>query len=137
MGIDYRIKDGKRCELLAADWLISQGCHVYTHVMEQGPVDIVALSPNNEWLFFDVKKASRRKDGSIINRTLNEKQRKIGVRLLYVDVETGECHLYPHQFNPGPVSEQNAGNRRFKGVKPQATSSLLRPKSPPPDESCS
>lgn len=133
MTIDYRIRDGKRCELIAADWLISQGCHVFTHVMEQGPVDIVALSPKNEWLFFDVKKASRRRNGSIINRTLTKKQQKLGVRLLYVDIDTGECHLYPHQFNPGPVSEQNAANRWFKGVKLQATSSLLRPKSPPQD----
>jgi hypothetical protein len=133
MTIDYRIRDGKRCELIAADWLISQGCHVFTHVMEQGPVDIVALSPKNDWLFFDVKKASRRRNGSIINRTLTKKQQKLGVRLLYVDIDTGECHLYPHQFNPGPVSEQNAANRWFKGVRLQATSSLLRPKSPPQD----
>jgi hypothetical protein len=133
MTIDYRIRDGKRCELIAADWLISQGCHVFTHVMEQGPVDVVALSPKNEWLFFDVKKASRRRNGSIINRTLTKKQQKLGVRLLYVDIDTGECHLYPHQFNPGPVSEQNAANRWFKGVRLQATSSLLRPKSPPQD----
>ena len=133
MAIDYRIRDGKRCELIAADWLISQGCHVFTHVMEQGPVDVVALSPKNEWLFFDVKKASRRRNGSIINRTLTKKQQKLGVRLLYVDIDTGECHLYPHQFNPGPVSEQNAANRWFKGVRLQATSSLLRPKSPPQD----
>jgi len=130
---NYRNVEGKRCEIIAIDWLLSQGCYTYTPTMEQGPVDIVALSPKGECLFFDVKKASRREDGSIISRTLKEKQKRLGVRLLYVDVETKECHLYPHQFNPFPSSATNAGNRRFNGAKPEAISSLLRPKSPPQD----
>jgi Holliday junction resolvase-like predicted endonuclease len=130
---NYRNVEGKRCELIAVDWLLSQGCYTYTQTMEQGPIDIVALSPKGEWLFFDVKKASRREDGSIISRVLETKQKKLGVRLLYVDLETNECHLYPHQFNVKQTSEQNAGNRQFNGVKPEAISSLLHLESPPQD----
>lgn len=130
---NYRNVEGKRCELIAVDWLLSQGCYTYTQTMEQGPIDIVALSPKGEWFFFDVKKASRREDGSIISRVLEAKQKKLGVRLLYVDIDTNECHLYPHQFNVKQTSVQNAGNRQFNGVKPAAISSLLHLESPPQD----
>ncbi len=130
---NYRNVEGKRCELIAVDWLLSQGCYTYTQTMEQGPIDIVALSPKGEWFFFDVKKASRREDGSIISRVIKPKQKKLGVRLLYVDIDTNECHLYPHQFNVKKTSVKNAGNRQFNGVKPAAISSLLHLESPPQD----
>ena len=129
---NYRNVEGKRCELIAIDWLLSQGCYTYTPTMEQGPIDIVALSTKGEWFYFDVKKASRREDGTIISRLLSSKQKKLGVRLLYVDPDTGECHLYPHQFNKSPYSESQATCRN-NGVKPQAISSLLHPKSPQQD----
>lgn len=129
---NYRNVEGKRCELIAVDWLLSQGCYTYTPTMEQGPIDIVALSPKGDWFYFDVKKASRRTEGTIISRLLTSKQKKLGVRLLYVDPDTGECHLYPHQFNLKPDSEQKA-RCRMEGIKPQAISSLLHLESPPQD----
>ena len=129
---NYRNVEGKRCELIAIDWLLAQGCYTYTPTMEQGPIDIIALSPKSEWFSFDVKKASRRTEGTIISRLLSSKQKKLGVRLLYVDPDTGECHLYPHQFNLKPDSEQKA-RCRMEGIKPQAISSLLHPESPPQD----
>ena len=133
MGPDHRICDGKRSELVAAEWLLSQGCYVYAPFIEQGPVDLIALSPKGELLMFDVKTVARRENGTIISRTLKQKQQQLGVRLLYVDLVTHECHLYPHQFNIKKSSEQNAGNRRFNGVKPEAISSLLHQESPPQD----
>ena len=62
--------------------------------MEQGPVDLVVLDKSGEWHYFDVKTVSRRKDESIISRTLTDLQRQIGVQLVYVDLETGEVHKY-------------------------------------------
>ena len=129
---NYRNVEGKRCELIAISWLLAQGCYTYTPTMEQGPIDIIALSPEGKWFYFDVKKASRRAEGTIISRLLNPKQKKLGVRLLYVDSDTGECHLYPHQFNPSSDSEHKAACR-MEGIKPQAISSLLHPKSSPQD----
>jgi hypothetical protein len=121
--------DGKRSELLASDWLFAQGCHVYMHVLEQGPIDIIALSPKGEILLFDVKTVSRREDGTIISRTLKQKQQDLGVRLLYVDLVTHECHLYPHQFNPSRLSVQNASNRQHGGGKVPTIGGLLHPES--------
>lgn len=132
---DRRIRDGKRSELIAADWLLSQNCYVYQPFVEQGPIDLIALSPTGELLCFDVKTVGRRKNGSIISRLLKEPQQKLGVRLLYVDLETGQCALYPHQLEAPQsnfqksaqrVAEQNASNRHFGGGKVPTISSLLR-----------
>lgn len=54
--LDIRNSFGKRCELIAAEWLLSQGCYVYAPFVEQGPVDLIALSAGNQWFYFDVKK---------------------------------------------------------------------------------
>ena len=91
--------DGKRCELLAANWLFSQGYYVYSPLLEQGPVDLVSISPDGEVLLFDVKKVARRDNGTIVSRRLTDDQRKLGVKLIYVDMEQNVCGLYTHQIN--------------------------------------
>lgn len=134
---DNKIACGKQSELLAATWLIGQGCYVYQPFIEQGPVDLVALTPEGEMHLFDVKTVSRRKDGSVISRTLKESQQALGVRLLYVDRDTHECHLYPHQFRSSQYSAQQAANRHSGGEINPTISSLLHPKSSPTDQSSS
>ena len=113
--LDTRNGFGKRCELIAAEWLLSQNCFVYAPFVEQGPVDLIALAPGHQWFFFDVKKVGRRKDGSIISRTLTSRQLSLGIRLLYVDIETKRVELHPYQFSTKPFSETDP-----------TTSSLLR-----------
>ena len=133
-GPDKNIASGKRSELLAAEFLIDQGCYVYSPFIEQGPVDLVALDQTGTFHYFDVKTLSRRSDGTIISRTLTDLQRKLGIQLLYVCLDTGQVHKYPHQFPRDVVpkqSAQNAGNRRFSGVKPATISELLHPESLP------
>ena len=132
---DHRIAYGKQSELIAAAWLIGQGCYVYQPFIEQGPVDLVALTPEGEMHLFDVKTVSRRKNGTVISRTLKERQQTLGVRLLYVDRDTNECHLYPHQFRPSQYSTQQAANRQNGGVINPTISSLLHPASSPIDQS--
>ena len=134
---DHRIAYGKQSELIAAAWLIGQGCYVYQPFIEQGPVDLVALTPEGEIHLFDVKTVSRRKDGSVISRTLKQGQQALGVRLLYVDRDTNECHLYPHQFRSSQYSAQQAANRHSGGELDPTISSLLHLKSSPTDRSSS
>ena len=104
----HQVRDGKRSELIAASWLMSQNCYVYTPFIEQGPIDLIALTPKGELLLFDVKTVGRRKNGSIISRLLTDTQKKLGVRLLYVDLETGSCALYPYQLSRSP--QNHGGN---------------------------
>ena len=139
-GPDNNIASGKRSELIAAEYLIGQGCYVYTPFIEQGPVDIIALDKNGVFHYFDVKTLSRRSDDSIISRTLTDLQRKLGVQLLYVCLETHDVHKYPHHFNRHTApknSAQNAANRRFNGEKPATISELLHPESSQTDQSSS
>ena len=143
---DHRIRDGKRSELIAADWLLSQGCYVYQPFLEQGPIDLIALSPTGELLCFDVKTVGRRKNGSIISRLLKPAQLKLGVRLLYVDLESGRCALFPHQIdtpqtnfqkNGNKIAIKNASNRHFGGGSVPTIDELVRQESLPKDQSSS
>lgn len=137
-GPDNNICMGKRSELIAASYFLSKGCYVYSQIIEQGPIDLIVLDKKGNLLLFDVKTVSRRKEGTIVSRTLTELQRKLGVQLVYVCLETGEVHRYPHQFSqesPHKWSERNAANRQFKGEKPLTISELLHPKSLQKDQS--
>ena len=84
----HQVRDGKRSELIAASWLMSQNCYVYTPFIEQGPIDLIALTPKGELLLFDVKTVGRRKDGSIISRLLSDIQKKL-VSVFCMWTETG------------------------------------------------
>lgn len=138
---DHKSRDGKGSELIAAAWLMSQDCYVYSPFIEQGPIDLIALTPEGEFLLFDVKKVGRRKDGSIISRQLKPLQRKLGVRLLYVDMETNRCALYPHQLSRFPKAQgtinaaKQASSRHFGGDPVPTIDGLLHQDSPPPDQS--
>ena len=140
---DHKVREGKRSELLAAEWLMAQDCYVYTPFIEQGPIDLIALTPKGEFLLFDVKTVGRRKNGSIISRLLSDTQKKLGVRLLYVDLETGSCALYPYQLSRSPqnhavkYAERQASNRHFYGGQVPTIDGLLHPTSSLIDQSYS
>lgn len=89
-------KKGILAELLAAHWLVSQGFWVFKPHGQHGPVDLIAISKNGKTYYFDVKAISRRVDGSHINRTLSSFQKKVGLMVLYVDLQTYEvCYTEP------------------------------------------
>ena len=140
---DHKVREGKRSELLAAEWLMAQDCYVYTPFIEQGPIDLIALTPKGEFLLFDVKTVGRRKNGSTISRLLTDTQKKLGVRLLYVDLETGSCALYPYQLSRSPqnhavkYAERQASNRHFYGGQVPTIDGLVHPRSSQTDQSCS
>jgi len=82
---------GDKAEYIAAMWLWDQGYLVCKNMSQQGPVDLVAIK-EDEVILIDVKSECRRKrDGYKINRSLTPIQKSIGVKILNVNVETGEC----------------------------------------------
>lgn len=81
---------GILAELLAAHWLVNQGFWVFKPHGQQGPVDLIAISKHGKTYYFDVKTVSRRVDGSHICRALSAFQKKVGLMVLYVDLQTYE-----------------------------------------------
>ena len=82
---------GDKAEYIAAMWLWDQGYLVCKNMSQQGPVDLVAIK-EDEVILIDVKSECRRKrDGYKINRSLTSIQKVINVKILNVNVETGEC----------------------------------------------
>ena len=89
---------GQRSEFLAAAWLISINYLVDVKTQVNDPIDLLAVHRNTgDVLKLDVKSVSYRKTGPKkghrINRILNEHQKKIGVKLLYV-YRDGRCDFH-------------------------------------------
>ena len=86
---------GQHSEFIAAAWLIKQNYLVYIKTQDNDPIDLIAVHRGNgEVLKLDVKSVSIRKSGPKkghrINRVINEHQKRIGVKLLYV-YNNGRC----------------------------------------------
>ena len=87
------ITRGVRGELIAAEWLVDQGIWAFLPPSAQGPVDLAGLDKDGNFYLFDVKVLNRRKDGTKVARLLNPIQKKLGVKLLYVDLKTKEVFI--------------------------------------------
>ena len=93
-----KIMKGQHSEFSAAAWLIKQNYLVYIKTQDNDPIDLIAVHRDNgEVLKLDVKSVSIRrsgpKKGYRISRIVNEHQKKIGVKLLYV-YDDGRCDFH-------------------------------------------
>ena len=93
-----KVMKGQRSEFIAAAWLISLNYLVYVKTQDNDPIDLVAIHRNTgDVLKLDVKTVSIRKSGPKkgyrISRVVNEYQKKIGVKLLYV-YKDGRCDFH-------------------------------------------
>ena len=89
---------GQYSEFVAAAWLIKQNYLVYIKTQDNDPIDLLAVNRSTgETLKLDVKSVSIRKSGPKkgyrISRIVNEHQKKIGVKLLYV-YDDGRCDFH-------------------------------------------
>jgi len=84
---------GDRAELIAAEFFISLGYLVCRNLSQHGPVDLVLIDEEDptEIILIDVKAISlRTKNGYKVNRVPNKKQKDLGVKLIFVDLDTKE-----------------------------------------------
>tara|TARA_R100001244_G_scaffold49591_2_gene43752 strand:+ start:322 stop:624 length:303 start_codon:yes stop_codon:yes gene_type:complete len=82
-------------EHLAINEFLKKGFLVFKNVMQQGPADIVVVSPDGEIELLDIKKRSvRKRDGFPVHRSLTKIQKKLKIKLYYVDNEYGG-HYHP------------------------------------------
>ena len=84
---------GHRAELIAAEFFISLGYSVCKNMSQHGPVDLVLIDEETpgDVTLVDVKAISlRTKNGYKVNRVPNKKQKELGVKLIFVDLDTKE-----------------------------------------------
>ena len=82
---------GDQAELIAQEFFIKKGYYVFNNISQHGPVDMVVLDKDGYTLLVDVKAISlRSKNGWKVNRVPSEEQERLGVHLVYVNLDTRE-----------------------------------------------
>jgi hypothetical protein len=81
-------------------YLANEGYYVFSPLGSQSPIDVVAVDKSGRSFFFDAKKDARRvnpgrKNKDRIHRPRSDLQKQMGVRMAYVDLETGNVHIVP------------------------------------------
>lgn len=79
----HRKHKGAHKELIACTWLLEQGYEVYRNVSSCGAVDIIA-EKDGILIRFDIKSCLNI-DKTNYKSLITDEQRKLGVKLLYVD----------------------------------------------------
>ena len=82
---------GDQAELIAQEFFIKKGFYVFNNISQHGPADMCVLDHDGYTLLVDVKAISlRSKNGWKVNRVPSEEQEKLGVHLVYVNLDTRE-----------------------------------------------
>ena len=82
---------GDQAELIAQEFFIKKGYYVFNNISQHGPADMVVLDNDGYTLLIDVKAVSlREKNGWKVNRSATEEQKRLGVHLLFVNLDTRE-----------------------------------------------
>ena len=101
--ISEKRRIGAVCETIATEHFFSLGYFVLHPWFGIGPVDLICLKSNPpEILLLAVKAAAARLQKgrnfpTRISRTLTAHQRRLGVRIWYVNPQTRSVHLVNHQ----------------------------------------
>ena len=91
MARDTKHIKGDRAELIAQEFFIKKGFYVFNNISQHGPVDMVIMDKDGHVMLIDVKALSlRTKNGWKVNRIPTKEQAKLGVQLVFVDLETRE-----------------------------------------------
>jgi len=91
---------GVIAENLAKNYFLNKGYLVFPSLTAQGCIDMFVINEKNEVMKIDVKSVSRReRDGYPVMRCRTLLQKKLDVKLLYVDIERKECWFYKEHKN--------------------------------------
>ena len=82
---------GDVAELIAAEFFLNKGYYVFRNMSQHGPADLTVLDSDGNIILIDVKAVSlREKNGYKVNRTGTMEQERLGIQLLYVNLDTRE-----------------------------------------------
>lgn len=91
---------GDVCEAILTEYLLRRGWFVLRPITAHGPVDVAAITPEGDMYLFDSKNDRKRinlgrKKADRIYRIRTNLQKKLGVRIAYVDMEKREIWIVP------------------------------------------
>ena len=93
---DTRHQTGDVCESILAEYLLRKDWWVFLPLSSYGPVDVVAITPEAEIFLFDSKADRFRKiQNNRIYRVRSALQKKLNVRMAYVNENTRTIHFVP------------------------------------------
>ena len=82
---------GDRAELIAQEFFIEKGFYVFNNISQHGPADMAVMDKDGNIMLVDVKALSlRTKNGWKVNRVPTKEQDKLGIELVFVNLDTKE-----------------------------------------------
>ena len=82
---------GDRAELIAQEFFIEKGFYVFNNISQHGAVDMAVMDKDGNIMLVDVKALSlRTKNGWKVNRVPTQEQDKLGIELVFVNLDTKE-----------------------------------------------
>lgn len=101
---------GDFAEYYAVTWLWDNGYHVFKNCGCTGPIDIVALTPDFDVVYIDVKTArANSKNEELFNKTqsLTPLQKQLGVNILLFDPRDRSCRFIEHRHETTYTRHRN------------------------------
>ena len=82
---------GDQAELIAQEFFIKKGFYVFNNISQHGPADMCVLDHDGYIMLVDVKAISlRSKNGWKVNRAPSKEQNRLGIEIVYVNLDTRE-----------------------------------------------
>ena len=82
---------GDQAELIAQEFFIKKGFYVFNNISQHGPADMCVLDHDGFIMLVDVKAISlRSKNGWKVNRAPSKEQNRLGIEIVYVNLDTRE-----------------------------------------------
>ncbi len=82
---------GDQAELIAQEFFIKKGFYVFNNISQHGPADMAVLDHDGYIMLVDVKAISlRSKNGWKVNRAPSKEQNRLGIEIVYVNLDTRE-----------------------------------------------
>ena len=82
---------GDQAELIAQEFFIKKGFYVFNNISQHGPADMCVLDHDGYIMLVDVKAISlRSKNGWKVNRAPSKEQDRLGIEIVYVNLDTRE-----------------------------------------------
>ena len=108
--MDFRQQEGRIAEAILTEYFLRRNYYVFAPLAAHGPMDMVVVNPETgEVILLDAKKDHKRTKGwqgrapnHRIHRMRKPVQKKLGVRLAYVNLDDRTVHIVPSLDMPCP-----------------------------------